>query len=201
VPSPLRLVEPALPPYTVIRDDREKPGRGWFFGPSDSCAGTVISRLETADYSLVGLADVVAVERKASALELSQNLFKHYDRFRALMKRLQQLEFAVVVCEFPLAHLAEFPHHEQIGRGIKSRLKIDGNRLMKRLSSLQEEFENVQWVFDGRHAERRAERFFDKVWRLHGTSIVETPTPPNLSPLQDLRPHHHGETACLMSSV
>jgi len=201
VPSPKNLVEPALPPYTVIRDDREKPGHGWFFGPSDTCEGTTIARLLTGDYTLQGLEAAVAIERKASAAELSRNFFANFDTFRAEMERLQQLEYAVVVCEFPITHILEFPRHEQLGNSIKRRLRIDANRLAKRLESLRRDFPNVQFVFDAHRAERRAERFFDRVWQLRGPSIVETPTPLNLSPLQDLRSHHHGETACLMSSV
>jgi len=97
------------PKYLVIRDDREKTGKGWHFPPSETCGGTVIGRLATGDYTIQSLESTVALERKASAAELSRNFFAGSELFRAELERLQQLEFAAVVCEFPIDHILEFP--------------------------------------------------------------------------------------------
>jgi len=189
------IADPELPQpcpkYVVLRDDREKNGHGWFFPPSDTCQGTAVARLVTGDYSLAGLTDVIAVERKNSAAELSRNFFAGIDLFRAELERMSNLEYAAVVCEFPLDHILEFPRHEhQLSRRIKSRLKIDANRLTRRLESLQREFPNVQFVFDARHAERRAERFFDRIWAAYCRGDIATPadiaTPPSSSPAPSL---------------
>ena len=54
------------PPYTVIRDTREQEGYTFekFTGRYTSCNGMIIKKLDTGDYSLVGLEDKLCIERK-----------------------------------------------------------------------------------------------------------------------------------------
>lgn len=155
---------PKIPPFTVIRDTREQ--RGWWFPAEDGCAGTVVGTLRTGDYSVQGLEEFVTIERKASAVELAQNLFVEVDRFRRELERMEPFQFAVVACEFPLIHLLEYPTHSSLPRRIKNNLKIRGDRLGKRLETLKRDYPWVDWVFD-RRAEDRALRFLSRVWRAH----------------------------------
>jgi len=179
VPNPNRPVDPVdpddIPYYTVTRDSREKPKNGWWFPAEGRCEGTVVATLRTGDYSIRGLEDVVCIERKASAIELAQNLFVEVDRFRRELERMESFRFAVVACEFSLVELAEYPERSQLGRKIKDRIVIRGDRLMKRLASLQAAYPYVDWVFD-RNAYDRAERFLSRVWAAHCRGEILIPT-------------------------
>ena len=52
------------PGYTVVRDTREQ--QGYFFKKFNTCQGTVQRKLDTGDYSILGMEDKVCIERKAS---------------------------------------------------------------------------------------------------------------------------------------
>lgn len=62
--------------------------------------------LQSGDYSLAGLTDRIAIERK-SLPDLIQCLGKDRDRFRRELERAQGLEFFAVVIEADWGHLAK----------------------------------------------------------------------------------------------
>ena len=63
-------------PFTIIKDTREQDG--YSFAASSSryhtCNGMVSRKLDTGDYSIEGLEDLICIERKGCAEELAQNL-------------------------------------------------------------------------------------------------------------------------------
>ena len=67
---------PKARPFTIIKDTREK--QGYTFQPSKTqyhvCKGMVSRKLDTGDYSLEGLEDKICIERKASVVELANNV-------------------------------------------------------------------------------------------------------------------------------
>lgn len=161
-----------IPPYTVIRDTREKTG--WWFDEPGVCE-TVVGTLKTGDYSIRGLERLVCVERKANAAELAGNLTRDAKRFHAELRRMESFQYAVIACGFPLSHVAQYPQHENMHPRIKARLKMDGEKLMSRLIQIQEKFKYVDWVFDKR-AEDRALRFLSRVWAAHCRGELPAPT-------------------------
>lgn len=164
-----------IPPLVVIRDTREKPNRGWWFPAEEGCAGTVVATLPTGDYTIQGLESIVTIERKGSTAELAQNLFIEVDRFRRELARMESFTHAVVACEFPWIELAEYPNRSKLPRRIKSRIKIRGDRLIKRVETLKQEFPYVDWVFDPR-AEDRAFLFLSRIWAAHCRGDLPAPT-------------------------
>jgi len=43
------------PPFTVIKDTREQDG--YFFSEFNTCAGMIDQKLDTGDYSILGMED------------------------------------------------------------------------------------------------------------------------------------------------
>ena len=83
------------PPYTVIKDTREQDGYTFekFNGRYASCNGMIVRKLDTGDYSLLGLEDKVCIERKGRVSELAINLGKDKHRFMREIERMKEFPF------------------------------------------------------------------------------------------------------------
>lgn len=71
-----------------------------------------VGTLQTGDYSLAGLTDKIAVERK-SLPDLVQCLGRDRERFVRELERAQGLKFAIV-CEGSLAQIAKHEYQSQL---------------------------------------------------------------------------------------
>lgn len=113
--------EPLTVPFTVVIDTREQRPFEFAGLTSDARHGrrplvvpTVVGTLGQGDYSLAGLQDVVAVERKSLA-DLYGTLGQGRERFERELERLAGLLWAAVVIEadwnavlqVPVPHAAE----------------------------------------------------------------------------------------------
>jgi DNA excision repair protein ERCC-4 len=99
-PQPTTRSKPAQP--TLAVDTREPEGKGWekhLTLPFERKA------LKTGDLSIVGLEDVIAVERKTID-DLSVCLSFYRDRFERELHRAQALDYFAVVIEADLPSLA-----------------------------------------------------------------------------------------------
>lgn len=85
---------PAKP--TLIVDSREK--LPFDFEGDDDFAGIEYRKLDSGDYSLVGMQDIITIERKKSVDELYNNLAKKKDveRFVRELKRMPPYRFMIV---------------------------------------------------------------------------------------------------------
>ena len=93
-------------PFTIIVDTREK--RSYKFDGFD----TVVKGLKTGDYSIVGLEDRVAVERK-SFNDAWGSMSSGRERFTRCIKRLAELDRAAIVIECSLTELSIPPRQIQ----------------------------------------------------------------------------------------
>lgn len=94
-----------LPTYTVVRDTREKVGYGWSFGKTTNtkrrppnCSGTIITKLDTGDYSIEGYEDILAIERKEGFTELWSN-YTTRARFEEEMGRMSEIKHSYILIE------------------------------------------------------------------------------------------------------
>ena len=86
--------------FVVIRDTREHKNKGWYFKESEFCQGMVEKKLDTGDYSIEGLEDVLCIERKASVSEIAANLVdKRFDRE---LDRMESFKYRFLILEFSL---------------------------------------------------------------------------------------------------
>lgn len=127
------------PPYTVIKDTREQDGYTFekFTGMYTSCNGMVIQKLETGDYSLVGLEDKLCIERKGKVAELAINLGKDKHRFLREIERMQLFPFKFLILEFSLEDVMNFPDGSEIPEEKWSSMKISNKYILKMLVEFQ----------------------------------------------------------------
>lgn len=143
------------PAFTIIRDTREKKGKGWQFRASANCDGMEITKLDVGDYTIQGLEDVLMVERKTHS-DLWGTLGNpvNYKRFLREMKRAENHPYKFLVIEASLA---------DIDRGCKYS-KVPANNIHAKLVSLQVKH-NLHVIFAGREDRARTyvRRLFVKI--------------------------------------
>lgn len=149
--------------YTVIRDTREKEGHGWMFAKEDRCCGTLIQKLDTGDYSLVGFENRVVIERKGSVSEWATNIFD--DRFTRELDRLLSFPYPFIICEFDVAAIYAFPAQSGIPKTRWRYMKLRGPQIIKRTVELQMQYPTINVVFAGKRGKDYAscvmKRFMD----------------------------------------
>lgn len=149
----------------VVIDTREKEGIWTFDDIEDTYYSFASERgtLKTADYSLKGMEDILAIERKRSTAELAQNI--NEPRFRKEFERLANYKYKFVVCEFELRDIVNYP----IGSGIPQRLwdkiRVSGKYLLKCITDLELEY-GVPFKFAGDFGVEQCISIFKKVHKL-----------------------------------
>lgn len=134
------------PPFTVIKDTREQ--EGYHFSKFNTCAGMIEQKLDTGDYSIVGLEDKVCIERKGCVEELAINLGQKKWPFMAEIERMEPFSHKFIVLEFSLEDLLMFPKESRIPIKNKSAVKITGRYMLKCLVEF-ELYNNIHVLFCG----------------------------------------------------
>ena len=107
-----------LPPYTIIIDTREQSPWSWDNGSSgDNNAltppiHTIRATLPAGDYSIVGLEDRVAIERK-SLNDYVQTVIAQRKRFSRELIKLQSYDYAIIMVEGSCVDLIEHKYSSQ----------------------------------------------------------------------------------------
>lgn len=134
------------PGYTVVRDTREQ--QGYFFKKFNRCEGTIQRKLDTGDYSILGLEDKVCIERKASVAELAINLGKEKYAFFNEIERMREYEHKYIVCEFSMEDVTKFPEGSNIPKAQRDKLKVTGKYILRCLMEFAV-FNDVHVIFAG----------------------------------------------------
>lgn len=148
-----------MDPYTVVRDTREKEGKGWVFSETQSCAGTVTQKLDTGDYSLYGWESHISIERKGSVSELAKNLTE--ERFENELIRLEEFPWRYVILEFDMKHIIEFPKGSGIPKRRQRYMKVSGYYLLKRITELERKYK-IQFMFCGAYGKEVCANIFKR---------------------------------------
>lgn len=138
--------------FTIVTDTREQ--NGYFFKPYDTgkwkCMGSVEQKLETGDYSILGLEEQICIERKASTTEMAVNFGKDKSRFMDEIERMQRYKHKFLVLEFSFHDLDIFPKGSSIPAKMLPFLRITGNYMIRELTELQARHD-IHVVFTGNH--------------------------------------------------
>ena len=121
--------------FKVIKDTREQ--EGYYFSEYGTCSGMVERKLDTGDYSIEGLEDLICIERKGCAEELAQNLGQKKHAFLNEIERMKEIPHRFIVLEFSLEDLVEFPENSRIPESQKKKLRISGKYMLKCLMEFQ----------------------------------------------------------------
>jgi len=143
-------IAPRKKEFTIIRDTREQ--NGYTFTPYDTgkwkCLGHIDKKLETGDYSIVGLEDHLCIERKASTGEMAVNFGKDKARFMEEIDRMRYYEHKYLVLEFSFNDLLDFPKGSNIPAKTIPFLRVTGNYMIREITELQVRH-GIQVVFAG----------------------------------------------------
>lgn len=138
------------PPYTVVKDTREQ--NGFTFERSTGkhmvCKGMVVRKLDTGDYSILGLEDKLCIERKASVSEIAINLGKDKRRFLDEIERMKDFEFKFIILEFSLEDVLNFPEGSNIPEEKWDSIVISNKYILKMLVEFQM-YDNIHVIFCG----------------------------------------------------
>jgi len=137
---------PVAPSYTVVKDTREQ--EGYFFNEFNTCKGMVEQKLDTGDYSILGLEDKICIERKGCIEELAVNLGQKKHAFLDEIERMKTFDHKFIILEFSLEDLLKFPDDTRIPDKNKSSMKITGKYILKCLMEFQI-YDQIQIVFCG----------------------------------------------------
>ena len=94
--------------FNIIIDTREQ--QAWEF-PRHSTAN---KKLDTGDYSLGGLEDILCIERKKSVSEIASNITEK--RFEDVLERMTKYKYTYMIFEFSLTDVLMYPQGSEIPR-------------------------------------------------------------------------------------
>ena len=133
--------------YTVLRDDREKHGYGWYFQEDSDRqkVNTVVKRLKTGDYTVKGYEGIFTIERKGSVIEFATNVLQK--RFKEELVRMKDFDYSVVILEFSMNEMALWPRAQN--RFIKSKnwARISAKTFMKMFWEIRLDNPHVDFIF------------------------------------------------------
>ena len=153
------------PPLPIIIDTREQRPYSFLHLRADTTRGgglvsVEITRLPlpTGDYSIVGLDDEIAIERK-SGEDLYSTIGQGRRRFERELERLGGLAAAFVVCEIDWQTMLDRPPRHS---------KLTIKTVMRSVIAWQLRYPNIHWwMLPGRAmAEAVTFRLLDRYWRL-----------------------------------
>jgi ERCC4-type nuclease len=143
IKSPVQLEE-VLFPRAVLIDRREKAPYSFtgFFADARQNRKplkvlTRVMDLPSGDYSLAGLPDEIAVERK-SAEDLFHTLGQGRERFEKELTRLSSMTFAAVVVEAEWSSILENPPENS---------RLSPKVVLRSVITWQQQFPSVHWWF------------------------------------------------------
>ena len=145
--------------FEVIVDTRERTG--WDFSDYELVTGSVNTKLDTGDYSIVGLEDRICIERKKSVQELAQNVTQ--DRFKREMERMAEFPHKFLLLEFDMYDVANYPVGSELPKRLWDKLKIKGPYIFSFLDNIQLDY-GINVVFCGsrQYAQDAAYRLMKK---------------------------------------
>jgi hypothetical protein len=149
-------------PIIPIIDTREKEKYRYSFG--EPFGEPLIKKLDAGDYSIAGLELTLAIERKKTVSEISNNVLeKRFDDWTA---RLSEYKYAFIVCEFSYFDLINYPLYENVPAFVKKKIRMNGQYLASRLIGLNMKYPNINLIYAGsqKYAEALTETIMLKVY-------------------------------------
>lgn len=127
----------------IIVDTREQ--QPWTFLNNPDIT-TTVAKLDTGDYSIAGLEDLVCIERKGSIEEFAGNITK--DRFWREMDRMYLFKHKFLILEFDMIDIDYYPETSNIPKSKWKYIKVKPDFIMSRLAKIQVNY-GINVVFTG----------------------------------------------------
>ncbi len=145
--------------FNIIIDTREQ--QAWEF-PRHSTAN---KKLDTGDYSLGGLEDILCIERKKSVSEIASNITEK--RFEDVLERMTKYKYTYMIFEFSLTDVLMYPQGSEIPRHKWKYIRISPNFILKKLSEYMINY-NIKIIFGDspKNAEKIAMALMRRVYEI-----------------------------------
>lgn len=142
--------------FTIIVDTREQ--QPWLF--EDYAIAN--KKLDTGDYSIEGLQEIFAIERKKSINEIANNIVE--PRFKDVIARLSQLKYSFILLEFGMTEVLNYPIGSNLPKKMWDKIKITPAFIMKNILDWQLKH-NIKVIFcnNASNAEKVAEYIIKKI--------------------------------------
>lgn len=143
--------------FTIIVDTREQ--QPWTF----EHYATAHRKLDTGDYSIEGLEDLLCIERKKSASEFANNIVE--SRFKDLIFRMSNIKYSFLLLEFDLEDLLVYPIGSTVPKKMWDKIKVGPPFLIKNILELQINHNIIVYFCgDSSNAEKMAEYILKKIY-------------------------------------
>lgn len=156
------------PKFTIVRDTREQ--QPWSFRATDYCLGHIDKKIDHGDYAIEGFEHLCFIERKASEIELANNITEK--RFPKLLLESEKYKYRYIICEFSLDKVLNFPYGSNLPKAVKRRIKISGAYILSKIQDYQIEH-GIHIIFcdNKRQAQQFALALFKKIYKRENISV------------------------------
>ena len=121
----------------IIQDTREQePWDFAFYG-----VDTVVRKLDTGDYSVEGIEDILCIERKKSTGEIAINLGSKNATFVKELERMRSFKAKYLIFEFSIQTLLSFPALSGIPKSGLSKIRMNAGYIVKLLQKYEEQYD------------------------------------------------------------
>lgn len=147
--------------FTIIVDTREQTP--WEF----ENYATASKKLDTGDYSIDGLQDIFAIERKKTVSEIANNITE--PRFKDVLDRLEKFKHKFILLEFTLNNVMDYPVGSTVPKRTWHTLKITSKYILKYLTEINIKY-NIHTIYCGSrdNAEEVAISIMKRMVELYG---------------------------------
>lgn len=144
--------------FTIIIDTREQ--KPWIFEHHAKAN----HKLDTGDYSIEGLENILAIERKRNIAEFANNITE--SRFSDVVDRLSKIKYSFILFEFNMDQVMTYPIGSNIPKKLWNKIRISPAFLLKHIIDLQLNH-NIKIIFCGNseNAEKVALSLMRRVYK------------------------------------
>ena len=152
--------------FTIIIDTREQ--HPWEF-PYHSKANR---KLDTGDYSIEGLENILCIERKNGMAEIANNMTE--PRFKDVIERMKTFKHSYILIECDYEQMMHYPIGSDVPKKAWSKIKISPAFILKFLTELSVHH-NIHIIFCGnpQWAEKTALSIMKRVYKLYESKNSE----------------------------
>lgn len=149
--------------FTIIVDTREQ--KPWSFEEY----AVAHHKLDTGDYSVKGLENILCIERKRNVAEIANNITE--SRFDDVINRIKTFKYPFVLLEFDLNNVFEYPIGSTIPKKLWSKIRITPQFIVRHLIDLQIEH-GIHVLFCGNssNAERIALSIMRRIYKIESSA-------------------------------
>lgn len=148
-------------PFTIVVDTREQ--LPWEFSEYTVSH----TKLDTGDYSIQGLEDILCIERKKGVAEIANNIAD--DRFQDVINRMKNYKHSFILVECDYDQLMNYPVGSDIPERLWHKMKLSPQFILKYISELHIKY-NIHVIFCGcpLWAEKTAVSIMKRIYEIYG---------------------------------